>query len=82
MTEFETASLALQTAGLDMQALSAWSTLAYAVVSLIVGSAQCWLIWQGLKAMRRASDSRDKALDAQMVALKELIARTGGPANA
>ena len=80
MTEFETATLAMQEASLSLATLSAWSTFAYAAVSLIVGGAQCALIWYGIRAMRRASDSRDKALDNQMVALRELIARTGGPA--
>lgn len=75
MIEFETATLAYA-------ALSAWSTFAYAVVSLIVGVAQCVLIAWGIHAMRKASDQRDKALDAQMLALQEMIARTAPPRSA
>lgn len=72
MTEFEIASL-------GHAAVSAWSTLAYAIVSLVVGVMQCWLIWLGLRIMRKASEQRDKALDAQMLALRTLIERTAPP---
>jgi len=76
MTEFETASLAYS-------ALSAWSTFAYAVISLIVGVAQCVLIWIGIRAMQLAGDRRakeqDQRHDEAMTALRALIARTGGP---
>ena len=76
MTEFETASLAYA-------ALSSRSTFAYAVVSLIVGAAQCVPIRIGIRAMQRAGDRRareqDQRHDEAMTALKALIARTGGP---
>ncbi len=50
MTEYETASLHLQT-------IATWSGLA-------VGVAQCALISAGLWMMHRASRSRDRAMDA------------------
>ena len=71
MTEFETAALALAKASL-------WASFA----TVAVGVAQCVLIAWGLRAMRKASDQRDKALDAQMLALTELIARTAPPRSA
>ncbi len=50
-----------------------------------VGLLQCALIWGGLRQIRRASDSRDRQmdaqvrkLDAQLEALSVLIERTGG----
>ena len=87
MTEFETATLAMQEASLSLAALSAWSTFAYAVVSLLVGGAQCGLLWYGIRMMRRAADARDRTLDAQLrtldahtLALQTLVARGGGAA--
>ena len=38
---------------------------AHVVATLIVGGIHAWLIVLGLRAMRRASDSRDRALAAQ-----------------
>lgn len=59
MTEFEIASL-------GYAELNAWSTFAYATVSLLVGAAQCFLIWWGIRQMRNASKARDKVIDAQL----------------
>ena len=74
MTEFKIASLA-------HAALSAWSTFAYAVVSLIVGLAQCLLIWWGIRKMAENSEARDRDRERRhkeaMTALEELIRRTG-----
>lgn len=85
MTEFEIATLAARQASL-------WVAAAQVGAALIVGATQAWLIWLGLRAMRRASDSRDRALAAQeraadqrhteaMRALEALIARTAPAAD-
>ena len=52
MTEYETASLALQEAALAAQQAAVW-------VAAIVGAAQCSLIAYGLYIMRRAAIQRD-----------------------
>lgn len=65
---------------------------AHVAAALIVGGIHAWLIVLGLRAMRRASDSRDRALAAQehaadqrhaeaMTALRALIARTAPAAD-
>ena len=93
MTEFEIASLGFQEASLRFEeaslgyaALSAWSTLAYAIVSLLVGMAQCALIWWGIRQMGRASDERRERENARhkeaMLALQALIERTAPAAQA
>ena len=80
MTEFEMASLAVAQ-------LTAWATIAYAVIALPVGAGQIWIIWYGIRRMAENSEARDKdherrhkeamkALDAQMLALRTLIERT------
>ena len=42
-----------------------WIALAHVLATLIVGAVHAGLIVLGLRAMRRASDARDRALDAQ-----------------
>ena len=54
MTDYEAASLALQ----EVIALTA-------VAGIVVGFAQCALIWAGLRIMRRAADLRDVVTDRQ-----------------
>ena len=54
MTDYEAASLALQ----EAIALAA-------VAGIVVGFAQCALIWAGLRMMRRAADRRDVVMDQQ-----------------
>ena len=54
MTDYEAASLALQ----EVIALAA-------VAGIVVGFAQCALIWAGLRMMRRAADRRDVVMDQQ-----------------
>ena len=63
---------------LTMQALAS-------IGGVIVGLAQCGLIWAGLRQMRMASAARDKQVDAQSDTLAALargletvIERTGG----
>ena len=59
MTDFEAATVAYQTASLAMQQAQMWSTYAQAGASLLVGGAQCLLIYLGLRMMSRANDHRD-----------------------
>ena len=48
MTDFEAATVAYQTASLAMQQAQMWSTYAQAGGALLVGGAQCPLIYLGL----------------------------------
>ena len=90
MTEYETASLALQEASLALQELSIWATVG-------VGFLHAALIGCGLWMMLRASSDRNRAMDEDrraadqrheeaqqrheeaMAALKALIERTAPP---
>lgn len=63
MSEFEIASLDYQTATLAVREWMFWIAAASLAVSAVVGGAQCWLIWRGLRTMERASDARDRQLD-------------------
>ena len=63
MSEFEIASLDYQTATLAVREWMFWIAAASLAVSAIVGGAQCWLIWRGLRTMERAGDARDRQLD-------------------
>ena len=90
MTEYETASLALQEASLALQELSIWATAG-------VGFLHAALIGCGLWMMLRASSDRNRAMDEDrraadqrheeaqqrheeaMAALKALIERTAPP---
>ena len=79
MTEYEAVALATRDAAL-------WVAIAQVSATLAVGTAQCVLIWAGLRFMRRAADARDRLMDAQrreadqrhvetMAALEALIER-------
>ena len=59
MTEYEAATVAYQTASLAMQQAQLWSTYAQAGGALLVGGAQCLLIYLGLRMMSRTNDHRD-----------------------
>ena len=48
-----------------MVEMQAWATVGNTLVVLIVGLAQCALIWIGLRQMRAASASRDRQIDNQ-----------------
>ena len=88
MTEYETAtlaiqqsSLAIQQAGLEISRLGLWAQIAIGVV-------QCALITGGLWIMRQAAITRDnqheEAKDRHeetMLALRALIERTAPPAS-
>ncbi len=69
MTEFEIATLAISRTGL-------WISAVHALISLIVGGVQCFLIIYGLKQMNRASVARDKQNEINLKALETLIERT------
>ena len=43
---------------MDPALITAWATVAIAASTIVVGSAACFLIWRGLKAMDRSSDER------------------------
>ena len=87
MTEFQMATLAISRAGLEFSQAMLWISAIHALISLLVGGVQCFLILYGLKQMNRASVARDKqheetmtALDTRhrenMKALETLIERT------
>ncbi len=83
MTDYETASLALQQAGVEIGRASVWATYVQAGVALVIGLAQCGLISVGLRRMGEASAERKAQHDenmaqhaASMTALTELIRRT------
>ena len=58
MTDFEIASLTLQE-------IAAWAAVVAAVAAVVVGSAQCLLIWKGLRLMDRSNRERAVALEQQ-----------------
>ena len=58
MTDFEIASLAFQE-------MAAWAAVVAAVAAVVVGSAQCLLIWKGLRLMDRSNRERAVALEQQ-----------------
>ena len=64
MPEFEAAGLDYRAATLAARHAALWIAGASLAVSAIVGGAQCYLIWRGLRTMERASDARDRQLDA------------------
>ena len=87
MTDYETASLALQQASVEIGRASVWATYVQAGVALVIGGLQCGLIYVGLRRMGEASAERKDqhaetmtALktqhEASMTALTELIRRT------
>ncbi len=87
MTDYETASLALQQASVEIGRASVWATYVQAAVALVVGGLQCGLIYVGLQRMGEASAERKaqheetmQALQNQhtenMVALRTLIERS------
>ena len=65
MTEFETATIAYQAASLAHQNAGVWVAIGQLAATLIVGGAQCALIWHGIRMMRRAADTRDRGLENQ-----------------
>lgn len=65
MTEFEQATIVFQEATIAYQNAALWAAYGQIAATLAVGVLHAWLILSGLRMMRRAADSRDKALDEQ-----------------
>ena len=76
MTDYETASLALQQASVEIGRASVWATYVQAGVAGVVGLIQCALIAWGLQLMRQSARHRDQQHEENMLALKALIERT------
>ena len=70
MTEYETASLALQQASVEIGRAGVWATFAQAAVALVIGGLQCGLIYVGLRRMGEASTERKDQHDETMTAMK------------
>ena len=54
-----------EAATLAIREWTLWIAAASLVVSAVIGGLQCFLIWRGLVIMRRAADTRDRALENQ-----------------
>ena len=76
MTEFQMATLEISRAGLEISQIGLWISAVHALISLVVGGVQCFLILYGLKQMNRASVARDKQNEINLKALETLIERT------
>ena len=83
MTEFQMATLKISRtgleisrAGLEISQIGLWISAVHALISLVVGSVQYFLIIYGLKQMNHASIARDKQNEINMKALETLIERT------
>ena len=69
MTEFQMATLEISRSGLDISQTGIWISAIHALITLVVGGIQCFLILYGLKQMNRASVARDKQHEETMAAL-------------
>ena len=76
MTDYETARLALQQAGVEIGRAGVWATYVQAGIAGVVGLIQCALIAWGLKLMRQSAGHRDQQHEENMLALRALIERT------
>ena len=65
MTDYETATIAYRAASLAHQNAGVWVAVGQLAATVIVGGAQCALIWHGIRMMRRAADTRDRGLENQ-----------------
>ena len=70
MTDYETASLTLQQASVEIGRASVWATYVQAGVAGVIGLLQCGLIYVGLRRMGEASAERKAQHDETMTALK------------
>ena len=70
MTDYETASLALQQASVEIGRAGVWATYVQAAVALVVGGLQCGLIYVGLRRMGEASAERKAQHDETMTVLQ------------
>ena len=74
--EISRAGLEISRAGLEISQIGLWISAVHALISLVVGGVQCFLIIYGLKQMNHASIARDKQHEINMKALETLIERT------
>ena len=70
MTDYETVSLTLQQASVEIGRASVWATYVQAGVALVIGGLQCGLIYVGLQRMGEASAERKAQHDETMTAMK------------
>ena len=56
---------------MEYEVITVWTQVAQVFATLVVGGAQCGLIWWGLKQMSKASDQRNRQLDQQDEALRQ-----------
>ena len=56
---------------MDPAFITAWATGAIAASTVIVGGATCFLIWRGIREMRRSSDERARARETAAAELAE-----------
>ena len=62
MTEFETASLAVQHAILELSYWQSWAAFLQVGAALLVGLVQCGLLAWGISVMQESNKSRDATL--------------------
>ena len=62
MTEFETASLAIQHAALELSYWQSWAAFLQVGAALLVGLVQCGLLAWGISVMQESNKSRDATL--------------------
>jgi len=56
---------------MDPALITAWATVAIAASTVVVGGATCFLIWRGIREMRRSSDERTRARETAAAQLAE-----------
>lgn len=56
---------------MDSALITAWAIVAIAASTVVVGGAACFLIWRGIREMRRSSDERTRARETAAVQLAE-----------
>lgn len=56
---------------MDPALITAWATVAIAAATVTVGGATCFLIWRGIREMRRSSDERARARETAAAELAE-----------
>jgi len=56
---------------MDPALITAWATFAIAASTVVVGGATCFLIWRGIREMRRSSDERTRARETAAAQLAE-----------
>ena len=62
MTEYETASLAVQHAALELSYWQSWAAFLQVGAALLVGLVQCGLLAWGISVMKESNKSRDATL--------------------